>query len=166
MQEIFHRPGDRKKGHRNDFAKKRNIPDVHKEATQENTCIEGVKDTHLRKWMYICKYKLLCILKILKLAMNITWLKSFYSSEVFIVAPRLQLTRSKDYTFVGYTCSASIYYWKAQQKQYIIHLFSNFADSFVTFHSFFTIQQFFSRVTVNSLWVPIRRMLGKLSFTF
>ena len=71
MQEIFHRPGDRKKGHRNDFAKKRNIQDVHKEATQENTCIGGVKDTHLRKWMYICKYKLLCILKILKLAMNI-----------------------------------------------------------------------------------------------
>ena len=67
MQEIFHRPGDR-----NDFAKKRNIQDVYKEATQENTCIGGgVKDTHLRKWMYICKYKLLCILKIQKLAMNI-----------------------------------------------------------------------------------------------
>ena len=61
MQEIFHRPGDR-----NDFAKKRNIQDVHKEATQENTCIGGVKDTHLRKWMYICKYKFLYILNIKK----------------------------------------------------------------------------------------------------
>ena len=76
MQEIFYRPegtekkGTEKKGTEMTLPKK-NIQDVLKEATQENTCIGGVKDTHLRKWMYICKYKLLCILKIQKLAMNL-----------------------------------------------------------------------------------------------